>query len=425
MKKAVKYSDSEMSLDVMAFKKYQNSLKKGNTELARVYLLNAITHNARAEYLDEYISILEKEPDSSREELFNQAYDILTMAALNRPADEVEHIMSLISRLRESETNSIDTVSHGENDVSIVKSIEATLETFSWDRLKGMGTMEDPQVLDEKTAAIKQALESGLFTDEQIIELTKTLDQTQWQSEFVALKRALRTYFDVLEKEISRKANGSPSIERINALMSQISNFLTQLWLLEPAGPLDDVELRKEQKNMQKEFFELEPKARRAISQKPIEEIRKQYKRFVDAERENFTERLEAAQNTVTDIQELLARISFDKYREEAKQLLKQLANLVASFGRERYACYQRHVAGLAKKALEKFDNITVVSKTDALKILNDCNMVKVDEALLSPEASGLFQFAKSTLTAKLSMEQRAEFDYKCVVASKYKLEDF
>ena len=211
----------------------------------------------------------------------------------------------------------------------------------------------------------------------------------------------------------------------MNALMSQISSFLTQLWLLEPAGPLDDVELRKEQKNMQKEFFELEPKARRAISQKPIEEIRKQYKRFVDAERENFTERLEAAQRTVTDIQELLVRISFDEYREEAKQLLKQLANLVASFGRERYACYQRHVAGLAKKALEKFDNITVVSKTDALKILNDCNMVKVDESLLSPEASGLFQFAKSTLTAKLSIEQRAEFDYKCVVASKYKLEDF
>ena len=78
MKKAVIKSDTETSLDVMAFKKYRNSLKKGNTEIARVYLLNAITHNARAEYLDEYISILEKEPESSREELFNQAYDILT-----------------------------------------------------------------------------------------------------------------------------------------------------------------------------------------------------------------------------------------------------------------------------------------------------------------------------------------------------------
>lgn len=69
--------------------------------------------------------------------------------------------------------------------------------------------------------------------------------------------------------------------------------------------------------------------------------------------------------------------------------------------------------ADYALKAIKSFDEMSVVFEKDAERILADCHLAEIDESLLSPEASSLFQSAKSIVTAKLDVEKRAEFDHK------------
>ncbi len=410
----------------VAFEMYRKAIKGGDLELARIYLLNAITHDSRVEYLAEYVDFLKKNASPEDEEAYQQAYNIMSMAALNCHADDIAEIRQLIADLQSiSMANAAEEANAPEKESSELAQIERELETFSWPHLKKNGRLFSASVLADKAAALRQALGSGCLSDDQTKHYMDELEETQWQINLVSLKESLGSLFKSIEEETARVSNKISS-SRINALMAQATSVLSQIWILANEGPLSERELREEQESMQEAFNKTEKVAQEVLSQKTLELIKSKLKGIEKnlMSIDSVSMRIKEVQLAVEYIQGLLPQIVFEEHRTSVQSYLKRLSELIVSLSRMRYARYQARIAGLAQRALKKYDAMTMVFEADAINILEECEFCKVDESLLSPEAAGLFQFAKSTLVAKLDMVKRVDFDYKCVVAKKFNLEE-
>lgn len=407
----------------VAYEKYLEAAQAKKEDLARVYLLNAITHDPRIEYLREYVGLLLKAKREEAAELLPQAYNLLSLAALNGPASEVEEVQGLIAKLQALEEYP-NVGTSGQQDEA--ESMETELEELTWQRMKEDGSIDSCEALTTKLANIKQALESGLLDEKRAMQLALELQQTQWQIDFVTVRASIADVLKRVEEEV--KLSFVPQ-QKITALMGQATNLMAQIWTLKAEGPLDEHQLWEEQDRLQKRFSEVEERAQEVISRgayaKIIEKIRQIKEEKESVENERLTPHIDAIQERVGEIQELLPSVVYAGMRKNVQAQLKMVGDQLALMNRRRYAKYQSKMAEYALGAIKSFDDMTVPFEKDAEKILSDWSLERVDESLLSPEAAGLFQSAKSMLTAKLSVVKRANFDFRCVTADKYKLENF
>ena len=408
-----------------AYELCQDAYKHKDHALARIYLLNAITHNTQLRYLKVLVTIVKKTEYSERQDAARQALEIFSVALLQAPPDQVVQIRELMDEMQDiCDDDGLGTSSENESDsghASPVLNMEEELEVFSWNNYRKNGWLCSAEKLQEKEAALKQTLESGLLDDAKANEIFNELLQTQLQIGFCAAKAGFYEAVKEVEGEL-RKDN--PIAHRVAALMSKTANALNQIWSL-PNGPMLESEIESEQNAAQAKFETIEPDAQRIISEKAHDAIRDLEVKYKDALGEVFTPRIELLQKKALDLQELLPLMTYKPYRDEVVNRIKATAEKITALTRQRLARYQQMAADYALKAIKSFDEMSLVFKKDAERILADCHLAEIDESLLSPEASSLFQSAKSIVTAKLDVEKRAEFDHKCVVTAKFKLEQY
>ena len=111
--------------------------------------------------------------------------------------------------------------------------------------------------------------------------------------------------------------------------------------------------------------------------------------------------------------------------RDIQKSLRDDLGKKADDIAKKRFAVYQKKVAELCRGAIKQFDSDIKVFESDAENYLEKYKIAEIDESLLSPEASAIFQQAKGLLVDKLSLSKKASFQVKCVTGKKMKLEDF
>lgn len=412
----MKHHDSQS-----AYQLYQANKKKPT--LARLYLMNAITHDSRIEYLREYAKLIGGLNDGEFEEALPQVYHMLTLAALNGPVEQVVEIQSLIAGLqnREFASKSIEKTRGGIRAHTL---IVKEMARFSWASLRESDKLFDGQTLNERSEFLKQALSSGDLSESETETFVAELDQTQCQINLVATVFSVDEALKLTEDECESK---SPTPARVAALMAHAAGLLNQMWVMKADGPMPKTELNAICLERQKRFSAIETEAQEILSKpayaKVNEKMRNLEHDLKDADR--FTTRIELCQNCAQKIQQIAPKILSPAYYSKTLDVLKKIADSAAEYGRQRYAMYQTRMASLALDAIRKYDSMKMVFESDAERILKDCKIASIDESLLSPEAASIYQSAKAMLTQKLSTIKRANFDYVCVTSEKFKLEHY
>ena len=407
-----------------AFKACIAAAAEGKTELARIYILNAITHKPAVRYLDEYVRLLASDDNDGWEDAFSQAYNILSMAALNGAVDDIDHIQTLIAKLQRVEAGrqTPPAANGGEGKPMGTELWMEIAKRYSWKLYRKSGDLFSTDKLQEKEAVLRQALESGVLDEVQTAAAIKEIRETQWQAGYLEARQAFENVIDATRQELEKER---PIAPRVGALMSQAAIALNQLWVLDAKGPLGEKELLAEQQREQDRFSALEPEAQCVLSEKYCSAISAVENRYVDNPKKTFTRRMEVHQQKIAKLQEILSHIPHEKTRDDLAARIKVLTEELAEFARKRFAAYQKMAADRALQAIRQFDDTTLVTKKDAETILSDCRLAEIDESLLSPEASAIFQSAKSMLAAKFNTVQRAEYEHKCVMTRKCRLEQF
>lgn len=406
-----------------AFSAFKSALKAGNVELARVLILNAITHCGSLEYLDAYVDFTIQNCEVDKEGALAKAYDILSMAALNGPVDDIEQIQLLINRLQEFEfSRESETGRHAHKDV-VTQEVVEELESYSWENYRKCGWLFSEEKLQEKESGLKQALESGLLDDAKADEYFHELTEVQWQIAFCGTRLAFYDSEKETECELKKEA---PLPQRVGALMAKTANALNQMWAFSIGGPLSESEFVEELNAAQAKFEAIEPEAQRILSEKAHNAVVSLEMKYRDVPGEMLTPRIELLQKKVVALQELLPQMTYKPYRDEVINRIKTEADKITLLTRLRFARYQQMAADRALQAIKTFDGTRIVWEKGAIQILDECRLAEVDESLLSPEAASMFQTAKSMLTAKITDKtKRAEYEHKCVVSPKFKLEQY
>ena len=148
----------------LAEKAYQlgnTAFEKGDCELARIYILNAITHDDNLKYFHSLINIVKKtSPNTRKREVAEQALNLLSMALLQGDPDRIGTIQSMIADLQTVFDDTFDSGTVSSDSEANIPNF-ADLERYSWTTMKKAKTAEDMPFLQEKSEFLQQILNSS------------------------------------------------------------------------------------------------------------------------------------------------------------------------------------------------------------------------------------------------------------------------
>lgn len=431
--------ETNHELSDKAYAYYAKVKEQGDRELARLYLVNAITHSPNIVYIRQYVDDLKREDDADREEILPQAMALLSQAALNGSPDDVVEIRQLVESLQQEDVR--DDAPEIIDDNS--EKLKQAFLDFSWDRMERRDELFDLSRLAEKAEMLQKALESEVLSDDEAEDYAQMLKETQAQLNFASLCKE----FDRIHEMVSMALLVQGEFDKIFkaqtiAGLQQLSSILSQLWTMKDDGPFSlnaNKCFKNRIKMMQLRFEEMEEKTQEFLGREvfdgmcaKIEEFNREDAGCADnAKRESeslptdktWTKHIQSGQKLIAEIRGALQQLPYKEHRDKLLADLDRIEKLVASWSVYRYARYQRIVADLCKKAVDKWNENTTVNKDEARGWLKDYKFTQIDESLLSPEAAGVFHDIKAKLANKFNSEEMAEFEYHCIVDKKMKLE--
>jgi hypothetical protein len=134
----------------------------------------------------------------------------------------------------------------------------------------------------------------------------------------------------------------------------------------------------------------------------------------------------------MTDAKAAAGNISSTAGRNQAEKSLQEIANLCVFVKRQQFDAYQRWAVKCCKDAFDKYNSFTTMTRDHAWQCFNAGHLARIDQTVLSPDVSRMFNDIMSKLTAEakgtvwgmdganvFSMQQQ------CAEAQKQKLEDF
>lgn len=404
----------------LAFEKYRAAKATGDAELARLYILNALTHDSKLKYLKAYIGDI-KDAEADRASLIEQASNLLSVAALNGSCEDIEEIQGLIRELQELDDSGASELDADGSDP--LDEIKTKLGKYSWQSLKKSKGLTDLRVLGEKIDICKQALESGLLSDYEAERVLLEMTQTQtMQNVETSMTEVIRLVTIVKEGPGSRDSQPKDL-----AALSQASGILSQLWTIADIGYCQREDYERRLRDVQAEYNQAEDKVKKSMSAAVVEKMSSIVQVLDGRDFNKFTNEIHAVQNAIKTVQELMAQITHDESKVCAQNIVKKLVGRLEDVMRARYAAYQKHVAELCAGALKGYeDEIFLTNGEDkAESLLKKYQIAEIDETQLSPEASSIYHAARDTIAAKFSAKHKVDFDYRCVVSGKISIEEF
>ena len=423
-----------------AIELYKATLTKGDTETARLYLMNAIMHNPSLENIRLYVNELQKLDPLEREDLLPQALDVLSQAAITGPAENIAEIQSLVAMLQPSVEDIKTTYSDEDEDA---KQLVEELEHTTWENLLAEGLYDSENTkwnlekLESRLDLLRKSLASGLLDEQQAstyaIELGKTELQFNFCSIFNEFYRLAKRVLEIVIMD--DYLLGEDGKSRVVAMLQQMSSLLNQAMTIPEEGLEDSLSANgffNRTAEMLQTFRNVEKEAQVALGKDIYDKIIAEFEEFYKIHDKaslpgafnTWTSHILAAQGLREDVSKRLSQIPAQPHLEEISKKMRALEKDTGEWVKARYACYQRKVAELCRAAVRKWDDTTYVTEDKAKQWLADFRFAEIDESLLSPEAAAVFQSIKARLIEKLSTEAKADFDYKCIVSIKMNLED-
>ena len=427
--------NNQKQLAEKAYRLCKTSTEKGDYDLARIYILNAITHDARMEYFDELIDIVKKtSPDVQRRNVAEQTLNILSMALLQNDPDQVIKIQAMMDELQIVCDDTFDSNPAEQESESELISSFADLEKHSWKTLKKAGKLKKMEVIQEKTDFIQQILNSERLSGEQKKTAERELLESASYYEYLSKEKALNETLEEIKNEIKTKIEGR-NLFFLAAKLQNASGIMAQMWLLDVSAVLDSrpvltqyaetiQKYEKEYNKIRSHHLWLELKEKAMDVEKEIRSGSPD-KSGTPMPDKNLTKKLKRIQECIQEISGRLYELTDPEAIQDINRKIRELGKKVEEISQQRFAAYQGYVAEKCKEAISDYDDKTHVSEKNALNFLEDYHFAEIDESLLSPEAASIFHEAKGLFLNKLGVVKKAEFQVKCVISEKKKLEDF
>ena len=412
----------------LAEKAYQlgnTAFEKGDCELARIYILNAITHDDDLKYFYSLINIVKKtSPNTRKREVAEQALNLLSMALLQGDPDRIGTIQSMIADLQTVFDDTFDSGTVSSGSEANIPSF-ADLERYSWTTMRKAKTVEDMPSLQEKSEFLQQMLNAPGISETQRGKVEQEFRTCVSLMDFLSKKKALEETIS----EIRKESVSSKNVYFLAAKLQNASNILAQMWLLDVSPVIPNSEYRQTLSKFTEEIKKQEDNYNRLRSEPLYKDLRNKIsktKTDILSSTINGTQKLEIIQKSVQEVSEKVIELSAMDYVREIQKLLRdELGKKAEDIAKKRFAEYQKKVAELCRGAIKQFNDDLKVFESDAEEYLERYKIAEIDESLLSPEASAIFHEAKGLLVNKLSLSKKASFQVKCVTGKKMKLEDF
>ena len=422
-------NNEDTELAEKAFALCQKNFRANNFDMARIYCLNAISHGDDIKYFQALAAIASKIPKDLQNEAIEQTINILQMALFQVPAEKVMQLKEILDILEKQLTASSvlpdNDVFHASisNDIGVMT--EICSGKLSWKHLRATGEISETRTIQLRIRELQQIISEGGFDEKTSKVCNQELQTSIVYLEFLNQHNVIQLHFNQVEEEFSKK---QASLFYIAARLQNINTLLNQMWLFDLQGVLSESEFRDFMDSLIKQAQKNESRYNTLRSQPIIVEIECIVKEMIDRislSAIKKTPDIHALEQTLKEVSAKMMEIPDMKTLEQAQLLSEKLKNKLIELSKQRYARYQSMVAKHCVTAIKAYEYINIVSESDAIKLLEQHKFAQIDESLLCPEAGGLYHFAKGGLISKLSPNENANFQMKCVESQKFKMEDF
>ena len=408
-----------------AYELCQAAYKEKDFDSARIYIVNAITHATELRFFKALVTIAKKTQYDKRRDVIEEFLNICSMALFQIPANEVQSVQQIISELQEVYDNTFVLDSNDVVNDDSIYTWGMMLENYSWNSLRKKNELSSIAKVQEKGRFLQKLLDSPVITEIQKKQIEHELQVCFSYLDYLTKESVLQESFSELEREFLTDGN----VFYIAAKLQNLNSILAQMWLLEISDVIPRGKLHSELSAYAEKIEECEAKYNRLRSKSLYKTVSDKISDAMNKIRSasgNFTDRLEICQKIIQEASEALYELTAPEYVKEIQNALRQLTEEAEKISKKRLASYQAFCAAKCRSAIKSYDDTTGrVSENDALRYLDRWDIAKIDESLLSPEASAIFHEAKGILIDKLSRINKADYQIKCVTSEKFSLEDF
>ena len=414
-----------------AFELFQDALQKNQLELARLYLLNAVTHNPEQNYIEAYVSLIEKHPDNERYNVVSQVSNILSVAALQGKPENIPTILDVQVKLAKIADASIDCPNQNEHKG---ESLNDFYSEYAWEKVIESNKQNDIEYVKARNIAMRTIIDSGELSTEEQTSFEREFELSLSYMEWLNKKLQLEENIKVLQTNIK---SDEPFFVHMEALCKECHILIDHLCMLNIPQQLKGESWHKQIDDLEAllrtcEQRIVEKKDTPAVIKLCNEgnEISKVYFPLTEPEpalgKGCKTEFIEKIRDFLVRASSVAQTLTSEKLSQSLSEVIKTVSKLGREKEVERYAAYQHYSAKLCASAIKNFHNVTWVWEKDADKILIESKIANIDESLLCPECAEIYHSARGMLQEKLDKkDSRIDFQVACVTSPKIRLESF
>ena len=410
--------------------------KAGDTNLAEIYYLSAINHAPSEFSMLKGFAELVFHDSSAAPEDFDRLKSVLQISLYQIPPANITNALTLLNetvrrqdQLLATQTPRPVPVNWQEWFDQLVKS--NTLEN-SWSNLTRISSRWDD---------LNEIVES-LHEEQPASDLTKQVEQELEVTQRVLAAARLTTALDTIMKTLATSSNHP---EMAVSLLQTAEETLGQVWGIDSTGwPGALLTKVKQYPNDIHSNVEIVAKVKSQPFLKTVQEARDAATNYVQkghwqsvvAEGHPYQRTIRNCDTCYETAAAAAQNISSTECRTIAEAAMNEIRELEVNVRRLQFDDYQKWVIGLCTDTFQKYDDAhfmldpTTRSSVKARQFFTESSFVEVDEALLAPETSHLF----NDVLAKLINEMDGKMTFTCqhemahpeiVEKSKKKLEDF
>jgi hypothetical protein len=432
-----------------ALKLAEGAKSAGNTELALVYLVNAIRSQPRdIRLLRKYTAwVLE----SKNPTIIRGAENLLQEALYGVAAKDVQEVAKQLEDVTNARVAQENNSEHPkDNDLtpaaSFVELEKVPLESFSGDRTKVearigelSSLLEQIDEADQQDSKLRDPVNSlnlraaaKQWIDQPDSKLRDQVNLRMEEAQACALAHqvlnlaALR--FNNLATTEALVASNATDNHRAAALsaLQATEAVVNQVWSV-PLAVITP-ELREKLIVLPESLRTQAEKIQDSVGKVDIDIAREVWKKRPNQTSDKMQDRIIGCQAAIEVCSKTLSKVQGPDSKKEAAALYAQMSGEIKELKERQFALYQKWATSVIEETRKRYDDRKVSSDQDAFAAFYEKDIRKVDQALLSPEVAQFLQAVFSKLLAELDgpgqaqLQKHMSFDNR---VNKKSLEDF
>jgi len=402
--------------------------QSGDMNLAKIYYLSAVNHApSEFSHLKDYADIVFRDPAATTED-FGRLKSVLQISLYQIPPASVTNALALLSETEQSENQLIAAQTPKPVPVNWQDQFDQIAKGLPLD-----ATWSDLKKLSKRWEGLNQIAESLLEEPLQ----TNLLDQVENETELtqnVLTASRLAQVMDTILQSLDSSVEQQP--EKAVSQLQTAEATLGQLWGIDfnvagwPKSLSDKVDAYP--KAIQSYVEKVaEVKSRPAIAK--LEKALADAKNYQIGNAKNkYQQAVVYYDGCVSNAIDAAQNISTVAGRKEADDAIKGIRDMTLDAKRRQFDSYQKWAIDRCKDAFDKLNSFTTWTSDHAWQGFNAGNLARIDQTLLSPDVSRMFNdiMSKITVDAKghmwgLDGQNVFSMQQQCAEAKKQKLEDF